>query len=63
MAESENIFSLKQLPKGGYTVKVEHFSGEAKACQVRIIRFGSVKTWSGSIRDDEEHTITNFTVN
>jgi len=60
---TENIFSLKQLPKGGYTVKVEHFSGEAKAYQVRIIRFGSVKTWSGSIRDDEEHTITNFTVN
>ncbi|MDH7514323.1 MAG: hypothetical protein QHI48_00405 [Bacteroidota bacterium] len=60
----ENIFSVKQMPKGSYTVKVHHFSGQPKSYTVRVIRFGSVRTWSGSISNGSDmHVITNFSIN
>lgn len=66
----ENIYSLKQLPKGTYTIKVNLYSGSSTSYSVRVIRFGSVKTFSGSVStvngyDDSSKMITidSFTVN
>jgi hypothetical protein len=60
----ENIFSLKQMPKGTYTVKVKNFGGNTMGFNLRVIRFGTVKTYSGSLSSDQDEvTYATFTVN
>jgi hypothetical protein len=66
----ENIYSLKQMPKGTYTIKVNLYSGKPTSFSVRVIRFGSVKTYNGTVttvngNDDSSLMLTldSFTVN
>lgn len=63
-AATENIYSIKTMPKGQYTVKVNRYSGDATNFRVRIIRSGSVKTYTKSVTADqtEEITIETFKV-
>ncbi len=59
----ENIFSLKQIPKGTYIVKVRNFAGATMSFNLRIIRFGSVKTYSSSLQEYKETAYETFVVN
>lgn len=61
----ENIFSVKQMPKGNYSIKLHGFSvgTMSMAFTLRVIRFGSVKTWTGALKDGETIEMTTFTVN
>lgn len=59
----ENIFSLKQIPKGTYVVKVRNFAGATMSFNLRIIRFGSVKTYSSSLQEYKETAYETFVVN
>ena len=59
----ENIYSLKQMTKGSYTIKVNLYSGSATSYSVRIIRGGSAKTYTGTVStvnggDDSAKMIT-----
>ncbi|MFH0992641.1 MAG: hypothetical protein V1799_21805 [bacterium] len=45
----ENIYSLKKMPSGTYTVRVNLYSGNPNGYSVRIVRFGGVKTYTGSL--------------
>ena len=45
----ENIYSLKTMTKGTYTVKVNLYSGSTTSYSVRIIRGGTVKTFTGTV--------------
>lgn len=45
----ENIYSLSSLPKGDYIIRVNLYSGNPNSYSVRIIRGGSVKTYTGSL--------------
>lgn len=66
----ENIYSLKQMTKGTYTIKVNLYSGSATTYSVRVIRAANVKTYSGTVstvndKDDSAKMITleSFTIN
>jgi uncharacterized protein YfaP (DUF2135 family) len=66
----ENIYSLKQMTKGTYTIKVNLYSGSATTYSVRVIRSANVKTYSGTVstvndKDDSAKMITleSFTIN
>lgn len=66
----ENIYSLKQMPKGTYTIKVNLYSGVATNYSVRVIRAANVKSYSGTVttvndKDDSSKMITidSFTIN
>jgi len=62
----ENIYSLTTpLPKGQYTLKVHHYSGSyPKPWNVRVIRNYSVRNYGNTMtQDDQEVTITQFTIN
>jgi hypothetical protein len=60
---AENIYSLKSMPKGNYEVKVHNFGGVTKSFNVRIIRSGSVKSYTGSLTNQQLTSITTFTIN
>jgi hypothetical protein len=59
---AENIYSLKSMTKGDYTVKVHNFGGVTKSFNVRVIRSGSVKSFGGSVANEQEATITTFSI-
>lgn len=63
-AATENIYSIKPMPKGQYTVKVNRYSGDGTNFRVRIVRSGSVKTHTKSVTasNEEELTIETFKV-
>ena len=59
----ENIYSLKTMTKGSYTIKVNLYSGVTTSYSVRIIRGGTVKTYTGTVStlnsgDDSAKMIT-----
>jgi hypothetical protein len=59
----ENIYSLKQMTKGSYTIKVNLYAGATTSYSVRIIRGGTVKTYTGTVStlnsaDDSANMIT-----
>jgi len=45
----ENIYSLSTMPSGQYTVKVNLYVGVPNNFSVRIVRFGTVRTFTGSV--------------
>jgi hypothetical protein len=45
----ENIYSLSTMPSGQYTIRVNLYSGSANNYGVRIVRFGTVKTYTGTL--------------
>lgn len=45
----ENIYSLKTMPSGSYSLKVNLYSGNPASYRVRLINKGTVKTYTGSI--------------
>jgi hypothetical protein len=60
----ENIYSVNKMPAGSYTIKVDNFGGPAKQYNVRVIRFGTVKTYSGSLSESADPIVlATFTVN
>jgi len=59
---TENIYSTGTIPSGNYRVTVKHFSGDPANYSVRILSKGAVKSFSGSITDDEEKEIMTFTM-
>lgn len=66
----ENIYSLKQMTKGTYTIKVNLYSGDPANYSVRVIRAANVKNYSGTIstvndKDESSKMITleTFTIN
>ncbi len=59
----ENIYSLKTMTKGSYTVKVHNFTGATKSFSLRVIRFGQVSTYRGSLEKYKEASFLTFTVN
>jgi len=61
----ENIYSIKTpLPKGSYTLKVVHFSGDIpKSWNVRVIRNYSSKNYGNTMTsEDQEVTVSQFTI-
>jgi len=62
---TENIYSIATMPKGDYAVKVHRYSGDGANFRVRIIRSGTVKSYSKSVAGDfdEEMIIETFTIN
>jgi len=59
----ENIYSLKEMPKGAYQVKVNLFDGAPTDYNVRVIRFGTVNNFSGSLSvPGEEVLLDEFTL-
>ena len=60
---TENIYSLKDMPSGKYEIKVKLYSGDATNFNVRIIRFGEVKNYSGSLQSSgDEVLVDSFTL-
>ena len=66
----ENIYSLKKMTAGQYTIKVNLYSGSANNFNLRIIQNGSVKTYTGTLTStnsaqDETKMISfpTFTIN
>ena len=62
---TENIFSVADMPKGNYELKVHRYSGDGTNFRVRVIRSGSVKSYSKSVASDfsEFISIEKFTIN
>ncbi|MBA4316982.1 MAG: hypothetical protein C0412_01135 [Flavobacterium sp.] len=46
---TENIYSLSTMPSGQYKVYVNLYVGAANNFNVRIVRFGTVKTFTGTV--------------
>jgi len=61
---TENIYSVADMPKGDYSLKVRRYSGDGTNFRVRIIRSGSVKSYSKSVAGDfvDYIIIENFTI-
>ncbi len=61
----ENIYSVtNNLPKGNYRVTVRHYYGYSpKSYNIRIIKFGNSKSYSGSIEEYKEKDIMTFSIN
>lgn len=58
---TENIYSMRNsFPTGAYRVTVVHYSGSANSYSVRILRGGSVRTYSGSTSASGETEIASF---
>jgi uncharacterized protein YfaP (DUF2135 family) len=58
---TENIFSTRSaIPTGSYKVTVKHFSGDPTNYNVRILRSGGVRTYSGSASGNAETEIATF---
>jgi hypothetical protein len=60
---TENIYSTGTAAKGHYILKAIHYDGARKAYNVRVIRNGTVKTTTGILEYEAEHTILEFDVN
>lgn len=45
----ENIYSLNTMPAGQYILRVNLYSGSANTFSVRVVRFGTVKTFTGTV--------------
>lgn len=45
----ENIYSLKTMPSGSYSVKINLYGGSTTNYRVRVINKGTVNTYTGSI--------------
>jgi len=54
---TENIFSVKDMPSGNYEIKVKHYSGDPANFNVRIIKFGDIKNYSGRLENEEDEKL------
>jgi hypothetical protein len=60
---TENIYSLKDMPAGSYEIKVKLYGGDPVSFNVRVIRYGQVKNYSGHLQsEDEEVVVDSFTL-
>ena len=60
---TENIYSLKEMPKGNYQLKVVLFNGDPANFNVRVIRSGEIKNYSGKLTHmDEEVLVDEFSL-
>jgi hypothetical protein len=60
---TENIYSVKDMPSGNYEVKVKLYSGDATSFNVRMIKKGEVKNYSGQVQNEgDEKTIFTFSI-
>jgi len=59
---TENIYSTGNIPTGNYKVMVKHYSGDPASYNVRILRKGVAKSFSGSLSNNEEKEIMTFTM-
>ncbi len=60
---TENIYSVKSMPKGHYKVTMHHYGGVSKSYSVRVIINGSVRTKTGVSAYNREDVITEFDIN
>lgn len=60
----ENIYSLKTMPSGTYSLKVNLYSGNPASYRVRIINKGTVKSFIGtaSTKNDAENQANMITI-
>jgi hypothetical protein len=54
---TENIYSLKDMPSGNYQIKVVLYGGNPVSFNARIIRFGEIKNFSGSVSETGEEIL------
>lgn len=60
---TENIYSTRtSLPAGSYRVTVKHYSGDPTSYNVRILRGGTVRSYSGSASGNTETEIAAFSL-
>ncbi|MAT38707.1 MAG: hypothetical protein CL946_03790 [Ectothiorhodospiraceae bacterium] len=59
---AENIYSVKAMPKGHYSIAVHHFYGATKPYNLRVILNGKVKTFTGTAKDGKLVTHMEFDI-
>lgn len=59
----ENIYSLKTMPAGSYSLKVNLYSGSPASYRVRVINKGTVKTYTGTISTKNDSEVQSNMIN